>query len=101
MNDRYIQIEVDERGHHGYACFDEDTRLEIIAADVGLPGAVVRIDPDSTPCVRRKRLSNGEPVEHCISDSFTPLLNRAAAATRAAMIGPVPSGVERVFVNAC
>ena len=100
MNDRYIQIEVDEHGHRDYACFDEDTRLEIIAADVGMPGVVVRIDPDSLSCFRRKRLGNGEYVEHCIAESFHTLLNRAAHATRTAMIGPVPSGVERVFVDA-
>jgi hypothetical protein len=65
-----------------------------------MPGVVVRIDPDSPPCFRRKRLSNGEYVEHCIAESFTPLLSRAANATRTAMAGPVPSGIERVFLNA-
>jgi hypothetical protein len=100
MDDRYVQIEVDEHGHRDYVCFDEDTRLEIIAADVGMPGVVVRIDPDSPPCFRRKRLSNGECVEQCIAESFTTLLDRAARATRDAMVGPVPSGIERVFVNA-
>ena len=100
LNDRYIQIEVDEFGHSGYNCFDEDTRLEIIAVDVGLPGSVVRIDPDSLPCFRRKRLSNGEFVEQCIEATFTTLAKRAAMATRDAMIGPVPGGVNIVFVDA-
>ena len=100
LNDRYIQIEVDELGHRGYGCSDEDTRLEIIAADVGLPGWVVRIDPDSPPCFRRKRLSNGETVEQCITATFTTLIERAATAARDAMIGPAPGGVNRVFVDA-
>jgi hypothetical protein len=62
LEDRYIQVEVDERGHASYPCYDEDTRLEIIAADVGLPGMVLRLNPDEAACFGPKRLSNGETV---------------------------------------
>jgi len=101
MSDHYIQIEVDEFGHSGHDCFDEDTRLEIIAADVGLPGTVVRVDPDHPPCFRRKRLTNGEFVEQRAAGAFDTLLERAATATRNAMMGPPPTEVRRVFVSAC
>ena len=101
MSDRYIQIEVDEFGHSGHECFDEDTRLEIIAADVGLPGTVVRINPDHPPCFRRKRLRNGELVEERVVGTFDTLLERTATATRNAMMGPPPTEVRRIFIDAC
>jgi hypothetical protein len=101
MSDRYVQIEVDEFGHSGHDCFDEDTRLEIIAADFGLPGTVVRINPDDPSCFRRKRLRNGEFVEERVAGTFDTLLERAAAATRTAMTGPPPTEVRRVFIDAC
>ena len=100
MADRYMQFEVDERGHASHDCFDEDARLEIIAADVGLPGVVVRLDPDSPPCFRRKRLRNGEYAEQRIPATFERLLRRAEVAARAAMTGPPPAEVHRVFVSA-
>ena len=56
----YIQIEVDENGHEGYECFNEDARLELIAADVGKPGVVLRIDPDAEPMLKRRKLKGGE-----------------------------------------
>ena len=49
LSDRYLHLEVDEFGHVDKACVDEDTRLELIAADVGLPGLVLRLDPDDPP----------------------------------------------------
>lgn len=36
FKDRYLHEEIDEHGHHEKSCVDEDARLEIIAADVGL-----------------------------------------------------------------
>ena len=38
FDNQYVQVEVDEKGHASNPYYDEDTRLEIIAADVGLPG---------------------------------------------------------------
>ena len=98
MHDRYIQIEVDEFGHGGNACFDEDTRLEIIAADVGLPGYVVRIDPDNPACFRHKRLCNGEAVEVVIDVPFNTLMSKSAQVIEECMCGPAPDSIERVFV---
>ncbi|CAE7799753.1 WRKY19, partial [Symbiodinium microadriaticum] len=37
FEDRFVQVEVDEEGHEDLSCADEDSRLELIAADVGLP----------------------------------------------------------------
>ena len=88
MHDRYIQIEVDEFGHGGNACFDEDTRLEIIAADVGLPGYVVRIDLDNPVCFRRKRLSNGEAVQVVIDVPFNTLMAKSVQTLRVACVAP-------------
>ena len=98
MHDRYIQIEVDEFGHNGNACFDEDTRLEIIAADVGLPGYVIRIDPDNPACFRHKRLVNGEAVEVVIDAPFNTLMSKTVQVVETCMRGPAPDSVERVFV---
>ena len=98
MCDRYIQMEVDEFGHAGNTCLDEDTRLEIIAADVGLPGYVVRIDPDNPACFRHKRLNNGEAVEVVIDVPFTALMTKSAQVVENCMRGPVPDSVERMFV---
>ena len=33
-----------------------------MAADLGKPGYVFRIDPDTVPCFKRRRLVNGESV---------------------------------------
>ena len=63
MPDKYIQLEVDELGHEDHSCFNEDVRLEIIAANVGLPGIVVRINPDQPQCFNRRKLANGQHVE--------------------------------------
>ena len=47
LEDRFVQVEVDEEGHEDLSCADEDSRLELIAADVGLPGLVLRLNPDA------------------------------------------------------
>ena len=76
--DRYLHIEVDEFGHADKACVDEDTRLEVIAADVGLPGLVLRLDPDDPPCFRHRQLCNGERAYERIEGLFNSLLAQAA-----------------------
>ena len=60
LKDRYLQLEIDEQGHGSYGCADEDTRLEIIAADVQLAGLVLRIDCDNPACFYRRVLPSGE-----------------------------------------
>jgi hypothetical protein len=70
----YIQIEVDEEGHEGYSCFNEDTRLEIIAADTGKPGVVLRINPDAEPMLKRRKLKGGE-VAWAATPSFAPIMD--------------------------
>jgi hypothetical protein len=99
LPDRYIQIEVDEFGHEDYDCHDEDTRLEIIAADVDLPGLVVRINPDSPPCFTKGQLQNGE-VGLWKRALFDVLCLRAAHEVRVFMNAPPPEGVERRWVDA-
>jgi hypothetical protein len=61
FEDRYLQLEIDESGHEDRSCADEDTRLEVIAADIGLPGLVVRLNPDFDECFGIKRTRYGEP----------------------------------------
>jgi len=61
--DRYLQLEIDENGHGSQSCDNEDTRLEIIAVDAGVPGLVIRINPDFDDCFGPKRkLGNQESV---------------------------------------
>ena len=78
--ERYLHVEVDEDGHAGYECDDEDSRLELIAADLGRPGLVVRIDPDfkGQPCFRKVQLCNGE-IALRSTTHFRPLMKRVAA----------------------
>ena len=58
FEDLYVQIEIDSNGHCDHACDLEDSRLEIIAADVGLPGLVCRVNPSD--CIGSIKLRNGE-----------------------------------------
>ena len=97
FDDRYVQVEVDERGHASYPCFDEDTRLEIIAADVGLPGMVLRITPDAV--FGPKRLSNGETVVQ-IRDraALDALMDEACQAIVTYLSVPPPSTLARVYL---
>jgi hypothetical protein len=70
----YIQIEVDEDGHEGYGCFNEDARLELIAVDTGKPGVVLRINPDAEPMLKRRKLKCGE-VAWAATPSFVPVMD--------------------------
>ena len=96
----YLQVEVDEHGHQQKGCAEEDTRLSLIAADVGLPGVVLRVNPDqpSFECFRKKALSNGEVALEC-TKHFKPLLDKAEDAIRKALATP-PSSVIQLFVDA-
>jgi hypothetical protein len=99
FEDRYIQIEVDECGHTEYACCDEDARLEIIAADVGLPGLVLRMNPDEPPCFGKKRLRNGETAVQVIdSNAFDDLLTVACGTIQTYLaVQPPPTLVRLHF----
>ncbi len=97
--DRYLHVEVDEFGHADKACVDEDTRLELIAADVGLPGLVLRLDPDNPPCFRHRQLPNGERAYERIQSPFNSLLAQAAEKVRSFLADLPPTNVERVFLR--
>jgi hypothetical protein len=90
FEDRYIQIEVDEAGHAGYNCVDEDTRLEVIAADVGTPGLVLRLNPDDPRCFAKRHLSNGEAALQVIPSAFHALMGQACDAIKLYMAHPPP-----------
>ena len=99
LEDRYLQVEIDERGHASYDCSDEDARLEIIAADVGLPGMVLRLNPDAPPCFGPKRLCNGEQALQ-IRDraAFTKLMDETCCTIETYLSCPPPPSVIRVNV---
>jgi hypothetical protein len=100
FTDRYLQVEVDEYGHEGYGCNDEDARLEIISADVGMPGLVLRLDPDETPCFKRRRLNNGEPTWSAVEPAFGHMMQRAADRVRSFLASPAPDGLVREYISA-
>ena len=97
FDNQYVQVEVDERGHASYSCFDEDTRLEIIAADVGLPGMVLRLNPDA--CFGPKRLNNGETVVQ-IRDraALDALMDETCQVINAYLSVPPPPTLVRVHL---
>ena len=101
LEDRFVQVEVDEEGHEDLSCADEDSRLELIAADVGLPGLVLRLNPDAERALKRRRLNNGE---HCFcvgdADAFNGLFDAAEAAVEAFVNEPPPEGVRVVGLPA-
>ena len=98
LSDRYLQLEVDEGSHADRACVDEDARLEIIAADVDLPGLVLRLDPDNPPCFRYRLLNNCERAVEAIQRNFRALMGCTAQMVREYLEGPPPTEVERRFV---
>ena len=89
--DRYLQLEIDENGHRRQSCDNEDTRLEIIAADAGVPGLVIRINPDFDDCFGPKRkLSNQESVVVVRnSEAYNSLISSVVAAIEAFFQEPV------------
>ncbi len=78
-----VVIEVDEAHHDEAACWDEDTRLAVIAADCQKPVAVIRLRVDiPVPCFRGNRMCNGEPTWVAIAEPFGLLMSRAEVALR-------------------
>ena len=97
--DRYVQIEVDEHGHAQQSCWDEDARLELIAADVAKPGLVLRVNPDEAPMLRRRKRPDGELVWEP-TPSFHSCLARAVAFLRDYVAQPRPAeAVLRFFLD--
>lgn len=93
----YVQIEVDEYGHPDNSCWDEDARLEIIAADVGKPGVVLRINPDEAPLLKKRKGRDGEIVWDA-TEHFDPCMQRAADFLRSILKGPPKEGLRRFFL---
>ena len=78
-----INIEVDEGYHNAMSCWDEETRLNVIAADLQVPVAVLRLKVDTpVACFGTQRRSNGEPVLYA-KPPFEVLMERAEAWLRA------------------
>ena len=89
-----VVVEVDEAQHQAAPCWDEDSRLAVIAADFQKPIAVIRLRVDAPePCFRRKRLGNGEPVWDAKEGPFALIMARAEAALRE-LVQRKPSGEE-------
>ena len=97
LDDRFVQVEVDEDGHEDRSCADEDSRLELIAADVGLPGLVLRLNPDAKRALKQRRLRNGESC-FAVGDAeaFNELFDAAEAAVDAFLAETAPEGVRAV-----
>ena len=95
FEDRFVQVEVDEEGHEDLSCADEDSRLELIAADVGLPGLVLRLNPDAERILKRRRWKNGEQ-SFCVgdADAFNALFDSAETEVEAFLNEPAPEGVR-------
>jgi len=94
----YIQIEVDEHNHEGYRCWDEDARLEIIAADVGLPGVVLRVNPDAAPMLKRRKLKCGE-MSWAATDSFAPIMDEVRVFLEWVLKRVTVSDVEKYSIS--
>ena len=93
-----VVIEVDEAQHDEASCWDEDTRLAVIAADFQKPIAVIRLRVDTpVPCFRQKRMSNGEPTWAAIAEPFSLIMSRAEAAKGRVMV-PKMCPIEGLFV---
>ena len=100
FEDRYVQIEVDEHGHSRNECWDEDARLELIAADVQKPGMVLRINPDAAPLLRRRKRPDGEVLWEPVEPTFVASLRRAAVFVTAYLAEEAPQeGVQRFFLD--
>ena len=73
-----LVIEVDELQHDDIPCWDEETRLNVIAADLQVPVVVLRLKVDTpVACLSRKRRSNGEFVYSSVTEPFERLMGRA------------------------
>jgi len=98
LSNFYIQIEIDEDGHEGYSCFNEDARLELIAADIGKPGVVLRINPDAAPMLKRCKLKGGE-VAWGATPSFKPIMHEVQRFLEGVLRREDLSVVERYSIS--
>jgi hypothetical protein len=80
-------------------CEEEDSRLELIAADLGRPGLVVRIDPDfrGQPCFRRVQLASNREIALTCTQHFGPLMKRVAADVERWLREPCRERITRIF----
>jgi hypothetical protein len=115
----YFQLEIDEgwipfpepagprgemrgRGHPGNSCRDEDQRLELIAADMGCPGVVLRVATDNPAApMFLYQYCAGEPVKL----RATPHFHKAFRILRDFLVSmassPAPSvNLQRFFFDA-
>jgi len=101
FDDRYLHVEVDEFGHASNACIDEDQRLAVIAADVSLPGLVLRLNPDvaGCTCFTKVQLASGEFALEAVKPAFELLMARAEAVVKRFLKGPTPDTVSIAFVD--
>jgi hypothetical protein len=74
--------------------------LELIAADVGLPGAVIRLNPDvpGFECFRHVQLCNGESALRAVGINFELAMDRLEREVRKVLACP-PSTLLRIFVD--
>jgi hypothetical protein len=95
-----LAIEVDEVQHDSTPCWDEDVRLDVIAADVQVPLAVLRLRVDAPEqCFSSKRLKNGETVLTARSGPFERLVARGADALDSlSVLSPNCSDAVRLVV---
>ena len=78
-----VVVEVDEQQRDEVSCWDEDTRLAVIAADFQKHIAVIRARADTpVACFRRKRLNNGEPTWVAVEGPLALLMTRVESALR-------------------
>jgi len=99
--DRYLHFEVDEWGHPCRTCIDEDQRLAIIAADVDLPGLVVRLNPDVPKhrCFESVMLTSGDGALQAVKVPFSLLMDRTESVVRKYMESPRPDTASIVFID--
>ena len=98
MPDRYIHIEFGKFERESAACVGNDSRLELIANDIGLPEYVIHIDIDVPRCVSERRLHKGVTVDFVVDLPFHRLMTKSAEVIEECMRGPAPNRVERMFV---
>ena len=96
LGDFFVHFEIDEHGHKYYPCEDEDVRLAIIAADVGLPGYVLRINPDGERAMLEKVQHESGELMWRATSMFEPSMRTVADFVRTLQTPPTET-VECFF----
>ena len=71
--------------------------MEIIAADVGTRGLVIRANPDAAPLLWKGK-HRGEVMREA-TPAFGPCMKRATGIHRRALAEPSPEGIQRLFID--